>query len=1275
MKIIQTFSLLFFLTWCSPVSQAQLEASVPITPGQTIERAIGLQETHSYEFSAGAGEIVRFDVAQKNVDPQLIISDAGGKPLREMYFERIAGTTSISFIIVEQAKFRLQLKPSGKSKMTGSYRLQMSQPRSANHLDHLRIEAEIALNGQGLLPRRVEKRSEKTTLAQLQKRLARLQQILNDWQRLNEPNFELETWRQIGLAADRQQDVELEKTALAKLRLLAQANKELVAEAWALSELANLSASRGELETSEKYLITAVELAGQSGAKMVEAAISHRLGNHYQGVKQYEKSRLYLGKAIDIYTELRSDVEVASARVSLAVVSTKFDQALDSTAVYNESLAVFEKNGAFYEKANVLRNLGAEASAKKQFELADKYLKEALGLMELYGEPNDEAFVLLGLGLTETGRNNGAAQQYLEKALAKLGERSELATEVKVLMALAQLDLLDFQKGGLTKSIAKFEKAVELATQAGLQNEKMVIHGVLSQLYIIVGQNEEGARHADAAKKTGEKNQDKSLEEAATIASAGVDQSQGDYPAAIRAFENNVKVGEERKQNDLIALSYQRLGGIFVELNDLRRAENAYQKASEFSAKIDNATMKRSLVLSVAELYLRQNKLSEARKELEDLQAEVKNNDALIEALAQQLLGRLALKEKNYPAAQAKFTGVLSLQSQATLPWQLKTEVPSLAALALQGLGDTFAALGNTTEAQNYYQQALVTFRLIDSATGEAAIFETLMNSELKTGNSRLAIFYGKQSVNLLQTVRRSIKPLEANIRRNFLSFVESAYRTLAATLLEEGRVVEAQEVLSLLKEEEFYQFTRRSPTAIPDVLRPIELSVEEAEAARKYQTLTDNIRATAQRVGELEIASRSQTLPAEKQVELQNLKTELSSLNVTILGMLKALSQNFGQTKTVGKPDRSATQTYAWQKRLTELGAGTVLLTTLLTEDRYYVIVTTPDRQVVRSQEISSAELTQQICDLRDLLQEPSSLVLGDPRAKNEVPLLQKLYQVLVKPIEGDLLQANAKTLLWSLDGVLRYVPFAVLHDGENHLVERYVNLVVTLAQPPENMRVSPANWRALGAGVSTPIGAEALPQVELELQAIVRDETAGNPKTEKGIFIGKRLLNREFSREKFNDALKRKPQIVHLATHFKLSAVHDVDSFLVLGDGDKLNLAELRTEQLFDLAGVHLLTLSACETASDAADANGAEIESLAVIAQRRGAKTVLASLWSIRDDGTQLLMTQFYRLYKNGKGNISKAEALRQAQIMLLKNRNPGHNYSHPAYWGAFIVLGNL
>jgi CHAT domain-containing protein len=262
--------------------------------------------------------------------------------------------------------------------------------------------------------------------------------------------------------------------------------------------------------------------------------------------------------------------------------------------------------------------------------------------------------------------------------------------------------------------------------------------------------------------------------------------------------------------------------------------------------------------------------------------------------------------------------------------------------------------------------------------------------------------------------------------------------------------------------------------------------------------------------------------------------------------------------------------------------------------------------------------------------------------------------------------LQLQPKTLLWSLDGALRYLPVAALHDGKQFLVEKYSSAVVTLAQPAPDFSIEPQKWRALGGGVSDAFeNLPALTYVKGELDNLVDNQAVNNLPAKKGAFAGKVLFNREFSRSNLKNTLNQQFQLIHFATHFVLKPGNVSDSFLLLGNREKLYLNELRS---FDFKGVDLLTLSACETDATYVDANGVEIESLGVIAQKRGAKTVIASLWKIYDKSTPELMKEFYTRYQSGKGLVSKAEALRQAQLAIINK-----NYKHPVFWAPFIVLG--
>ncbi len=137
------------------------------------------------------------------------------------------------------------------------------------------------------------------------------------------------------------------------------------------------------------------------------------------------------------------------------------------------------------------------------------------------------------------------------------------------------------------------------------------------------------------------------------------------------------------------------------------------------------------------------------------------------------------------------------------------------------------------------------------------------------------------------------------------------------------------------------------------------------------------------------------------------------------------------------------------------------------------------------------------------------------------------------------------------------------------------------------------------------------------------------------------------------------KKKRRIHFATHGILDPGHPLFSGLLLYDG------LLTVKDVFSLEfDADLVVLSACNTGVGELS-GGDEIVGMSRAFMYAGAPTVVASLWSVSDESTAMLMKSFYGHMKEGE---SAGSALRHAQVELMEK------YPHPFYWAPFILMGS-
>ena len=414
-----------------------------------------------------------------------------------------------------------------------------------------------------------------------------------------------------------------------------------------------------------------------------------------------------------------------------------------------------------------------------------------------------------------------------------------------------------------------------------------------------------------------------------------------------------------------------------------------------------------------------------------------------------------------------------------------------------------------------------------------------------------------------------------------------------------------------------------------PDQQFSFRESVEPAYRELIELLLQPPVGTTAPSQADLVKARR--TLESLQTVELQNFLRE-ACLDIPI-----ALDRIVEQTRTLS------------QKQTNTLAA---VIYPIILPNSLEVVVKLPNQTdlVHYSTAVSEKDVRKTLSALRNQVTQPETQV-------SVRKLSQQVYDWLIRPVASELSNSQISTLVFVLDGFLKNVPMAALHDGKQYLVETYAIALTPGLELPDPQPLQRQQMRLLFAGLSRAV--ENLSP----LTAVKQEKDGILAQVPKAVV----LLDQAFTAAALQAQIEQAAfQVVHLATHGEFSS--DRNKTFIRALDRRINVDELdrilQTKQ-GQATPIELLTLSACQTAKgDERAALG-----LAGVAVRAGARSTLASLWSIDDQASAFLMVEFYRQLMNNP-SLSKSQALRLAQLSLVNHPN----YNHPSYWASYVLLGN-
>ncbi|MGB6016427.1 MAG: CHAT domain-containing protein, partial [Nodosilinea sp.] len=489
---------------------------------------------------------------------------------------------------------------------------------------------------------------------------------------------------------------------------------------------------------------------------------------------------------------------------------------------------------------------------------------------------------------------------------------------------------------------------------------------------------------------------------------------------------------------------------------------------------------------------------------------------------------------------------------------------------------------------------------------------------------------------------------------------------------LQQGRIPEAQQVLDLLQLEELREFTNTRAVWTGTALAFTDPEQTVIEAHGSLIALGGRLREC-----EVNQCANLDSLSDQQEALKAQYDRQVAEFN-RIVQANRADDDVFQDPRRLSGDAEELLAAYA------EAGETAVLIYPFVLEDKLWLVWATAGN-VIGSVEVPVPQggLSATVQRFGELLNRGA---LDDLQATS-----QQLYGWIIEPLQAELEKNGVDHLIFVNDRVTRYIPMAALFDGENFLIERYrVSTVLAPAVTETGGRLGAVDEsQVLGLGLTQAVaGLNPLPAVQEELAAIVRNDSLG-----AGIFPGRVFLDEAFTFDALRDNVASH-RVLHMATHAAFVPGRAQDSYIVLGNGDRLFIPDIETIER-RLRNLHLVVLSACQTALGGPAGDGTEIAGLSSYFLRPGrAETVVASLWKVDDDSTSILMQRFYEFLATGE--LTKAEALRQAQLSLLYNEDTATRLAasrasisietrdgrplsavgsqHPYHWAPFILIGN-
>ncbi len=1040
----------------------------------------------------------------------------------------------------------------------------------------------------------------------------------------------------VGAAADRGAGLRKEAERQVRER---EAAGDLAGTAFALDMLAPALDAGGDLAKAIECVERAVaahEAAGNRPGVADDlqylARLRLRTGNLAGAAEAAER-------ALAAFDAIGERGKAAGARAELGFVRFAQGDSARGQADIEAALAVGEEIG---DSALVARTSIALAMVHRTRGKPQEARSALARAVTMLGRMSDDlalAAARAGLGAVELLLGDlDAARGHLEAAVPALERGGDLSAAAE---ALGNLVTLYRERGDYPRSLAAGERA--LASKRAL-GEGGAVGGVLANLagtHLSLGNLTEALAVASEGAALLEKSGDRGGAGRATVNVASAHLALGAYAKALSACERAAELAEAAGDRSAAVGALVVEGGIRSQLGQAEGALAVLARARLLAEAIGDRSARATGLLNLGTALLPLGRHEEARQAFEAALA--LHREAGDRATAAVALGNLGI------VAEAAGDDARALAShREALAIKEALGQRASAALSLVNVASVERRTGERDAARADLRRAIETAREADA--GRVVVMGTIVEAtfDFEDGRFADAARRAREAVDAMPGLVRALGEEQGSVARGQVADAFAVGARAARVLsdpaalsyfLESGR---AGNLLEALGGRE-----RLRAAAIPRALRDEEsrAQAEVREAGARHRAAVEG--------GRRDEVATSRARWEETHARLQ--------------AAVERIQREAKAGADVAYPRADSIEEI--RGRLSE-GEAFVAYG-MLPEEALALVATRSEARVVPLGPPGPIE-------------KAAGALALDTAGSEHAAAVAALRALAAEPLG---LPAGTRRVLVSPDGVLPYVPFALLlgdrdvayePSGTTHgvlLAERDARGqgVLALGDPDYGARPDPtAVALHRRGGLLAP-----LPATRDEARAV-------------GDVV---LLGADATEARLRDEVAKRTRwrAVHLACHGLIDAERPLLSSLALtpageDDGFLTALEAFRSRMPADL-----VVLSACETAKGRVYA-AEGIVGLVRAFMLAGTPRVLCSLWKVDDRATLALMTEFYALWnpKDGTPGLPAAAALRAAQAHVrdfevesvdeAASQAAGHEvrrkarpWSHPYYWAAWVLWG--